>query len=951
MSITHPKVFDTAAGKFRELSTADLGGNIGNEFREAFEVYVPNTGGRWVEVKGSGDLVFADGNAAAASYLVISKSPLLQGTETVIELDPAWHFRMSAEIAFGASMSQRTLGQEFAIEVVDTSEPLADVPQLVILSITQVGTTLTVQTAQPHNLSVGKSIGCRAVPDSRINYPSLVVSAVPAPDVFQCTAGPGGTIPSLSSYCSAVLAATAAVALPANTYANGTAGVGATLTATANGAFPTVDGVTIPLGGRVLVKDEAAQANNGIYVLTQVGNAGVPWILTRAADFDTAAEMTVVAGVRFAVAVYVQQGTGTRAGSVWSLNATVTTVGTTAVTFTVTDLPRPALGYVYFRERFGRSRNGVSQIFENATVTNASLYIRSEAGDALPSGTIAGNHSVTVGTTASVQLVNSPNQYAFAATTEFKLVVQSDRTQWIDAPVDSSAQSNNRLPRTQVCPDPAERYKLRVRATNNAALTVPIGLVVNAIKTGTTTAEIELDRDHDLEVGDLMLSYGMRAQGATEFPNVAAVTPVLAVIDNRRFTMAIGTAGTITSRGGFVARAHGGNLMTSLGVFSAAAQSAVLSTLVDGTRQLVLTGSGNWGGTIGALAELVGCVDAATGATLGLDGPWKIANTATTTLTLVLPFADQRTLPSDFGSTNCGGAIIPRTDLRLSFVRLLCFLRHRVESRSLPANDASSAWPVSVQGGGLSAAQSGNWTMAAAGTAAADAAVPNPLVAGVAARNVNAAPVGATARAQHWVGTMLGVGITKSFSIPEADWQTPVSITNSATAVPVREAAAAGNRNYVTSIDLISDALTNATELRLREQDLSANSQTIASNTLVLSATHNLAVGDAMVASASTVTGLTAGVMYYVQSTPAAASITLSATRGGAVLAISGTGVTATLHKVLWQTRIPTSGRPAGQLTFSTPLRATVTAPVLLQTVTASGAGTVSANVQGYVAP
>jgi hypothetical protein len=81
------------------------------------------------------------------------------------------------------------------------------------------------------------------------------------------------------------LATTAA--LPANTYNNGAFGVGATLTANANGAL-SVDSTLTVAGDRILVKNEAAAANNGVYTVTQVGTAGTPYILTRATDFDTA---------------------------------------------------------------------------------------------------------------------------------------------------------------------------------------------------------------------------------------------------------------------------------------------------------------------------------------------------------------------------------------------------------------------------------------------------------------------------------------------------------------------------------------------------------------------------------------------------------------------------------------------------------------------------------------
>jgi hypothetical protein len=101
------------------------------------------------------------------------------------------------------------------------------------------------------------------------------------------------------------------VALPANTYSNGASGVGATLTAVLPGVL-TVDGITVALGDRVLVQDEVAAANNGIYVATTLGTVSVAYILTRAADMNQAAEVpgafaftekgTVNAGAGFTVA-------------------------------------------------------------------------------------------------------------------------------------------------------------------------------------------------------------------------------------------------------------------------------------------------------------------------------------------------------------------------------------------------------------------------------------------------------------------------------------------------------------------------------------------------------------------------------------------------------------------------------------------------------------------------
>lgn len=76
-----------------------------------------------------------------------------------------------------------------------------------------------------------------------------------------------------------------AAALPTCTYDNGTSGVGATLTATANGAL-TIDTGTVAVGDSVLVKNQATATQNGIYSVTATGSAGAVWVLTRRTDSD-----------------------------------------------------------------------------------------------------------------------------------------------------------------------------------------------------------------------------------------------------------------------------------------------------------------------------------------------------------------------------------------------------------------------------------------------------------------------------------------------------------------------------------------------------------------------------------------------------------------------------------------------------------------------------------------
>ena len=103
------------------------------------------------------------------------------------------------------------------------------------------------------------------------------------------------------------------------TYDNGTAGVGATLTISGS-TLTAIDGITLNTDDRIVIKDEATSANNGIYTYTS------STVLTRATDFDTPTEM---AGGDF---VFIQQGTVYN-DTGWVMTDPVTTVGTSDVTF------------------------------------------------------------------------------------------------------------------------------------------------------------------------------------------------------------------------------------------------------------------------------------------------------------------------------------------------------------------------------------------------------------------------------------------------------------------------------------------------------------------------------------------------------------------------------------------------------------------------------------------
>jgi hypothetical protein len=97
------------------------------------------------------------------------------------------------------------------------------------------------------------------------------------------------------------------------TYNNGTSGVGATLTLSAG--LSAIDGHTLNNGDRILVKNQATQAHNGMYIRTSAT------VLTRASDFDTAIE---IGGGDF---TFVENGT-LYGNTGWVQTVEVLTVGT-----------------------------------------------------------------------------------------------------------------------------------------------------------------------------------------------------------------------------------------------------------------------------------------------------------------------------------------------------------------------------------------------------------------------------------------------------------------------------------------------------------------------------------------------------------------------------------------------------------------------------------------------
>lgn len=127
----------------------------------------------------------------------------------------------------------------------------------------------------------------------------------------------------LTVQASCRVATTAALTV---TYNNGASGVGATLTNAGAMAALSIDGVSVSVNDRVLVKDQASTFQNGIYTVTNIGSGATNWVMTRATDFDTPTE------IQPGDFVIVTSGTVNTQTS-WIQTATVVTVGTDAITW------------------------------------------------------------------------------------------------------------------------------------------------------------------------------------------------------------------------------------------------------------------------------------------------------------------------------------------------------------------------------------------------------------------------------------------------------------------------------------------------------------------------------------------------------------------------------------------------------------------------------------------
>ena len=166
-----------------------------------------------------------------------------------------------------------------------------------------------------------------------------------------------------------------------------------TLVASGNGSL-TVDGVALAAGNRLLVKNQDAGAQNGIFTVISAGSAGSAWGITRSTDADTSAEVTS------GMYTYVSEGT-VNAGSAFVLATPDPIVlNTTSLLF----VQFSGAGQIQAGEGLSKSGNTLSVNVDGTTIEISSDALRIAAGAAGAGLSGGGGSPLAVGAGAGISV-------------------------------------------------------------------------------------------------------------------------------------------------------------------------------------------------------------------------------------------------------------------------------------------------------------------------------------------------------------------------------------------------------------------------------------------------------------------------------------------------------------------------------------------------------------------
>jgi hypothetical protein len=297
------------------------------------------------------------------------------------------------------------------------------------------GLTLSGTVTSSGNLTLGGAITGFATSGANTNLTSVAlttgtISTAPSSSTDIVNKSYADSIASGVNFHAACQYATTA-ALSANTYNNGASGVGATLTAVAVGTL-TIDSYTLVVGDvgkRLLIKNEVTTANNGVYTLTQAGTALLPYILTRATDYDTSGSGTnevdqgdlilVLAGTTNANTSWVQQT---------PLPITIGTTSIVFIQFAAIQTYTAGTGLTLTTNQFSITNAGTAGTYGTSTqipvfVTNAQGQVTSVTNTAIgtlnqnTTGTATLAKSTSVFSTGTAQTYTAPSNTQFVKVT------------------------------------------------------------------------------------------------------------------------------------------------------------------------------------------------------------------------------------------------------------------------------------------------------------------------------------------------------------------------------------------------------------------------------------------------------------------------------------------------------------------------------------------------------
>jgi len=292
------------------------------------------TAGQFLKTDGSGNLDFATvnqfidlaGDTGTDTYntaetLTFSGTGGMSTTVTDNEVTIAATALTNSNLSGSAAISNAnlanptiTLGSS-TLTLGATTTDIAGLTSLVVDSITINGATLSTTASNTDIVMSPHGTGTVTVPSGYEDRAGFTTNSLANKAYVDQVAQGLDTKPSTRVATTADLSAT---------YSNGTAGVGATLTAGSNGAI-SIDGVSLSLNDRVLVKDQSTAAENGIYRVSTVGDGSTAFVLTRATPEDQPAELT---GGSF---VFVEEGTANGDNGYVFTHTGAPTFGTTSL--------------------------------------------------------------------------------------------------------------------------------------------------------------------------------------------------------------------------------------------------------------------------------------------------------------------------------------------------------------------------------------------------------------------------------------------------------------------------------------------------------------------------------------------------------------------------------------------------------------------------------------------